>query len=118
MVVRVVLRGRIAGGGVPASSNRSTFQSATSGPGPASISIRLEWPFWGPGVLMTTVAPTSRARVLGAAEVPELRIRHPAYVPDRTRMVSPGAIVSTACWSVAQGAVDEPLLRSLPFGAT
>ena len=68
--------------------------------------------------MITTAAPTSRASVLGADGVPELRMRQPAYVPERTRMVSPGAIVSTACCSVLHGADDVPLLESLPVVAT
>jgi hypothetical protein len=90
----------------------------TSDPEPFSISMRLEWLFCGPGVLMTTVAPASRARVLGRETVPELRIRQPAYVPERTRIVSPGAMVSTACCRVAHGFADEPLNVSFPFVAT
>ena len=47
--------------------------------------------------------------------MPEDLMRHPSYVPDVTRMVSPDEIVSTACWSVAQGLPEEPLLLSLPL---
>jgi len=116
--MRLVIRMSMPWWGEFATSNPSTTQSVTSEPVPASISIRLEWPFCGPGVLMRTAAPMSRASVLGAEGVPELRIRQPAYVPDRTRTVSPGAMVSTACCSVLHGAVDDPLLKSLPFVAT
>ncbi|PYQ07551.1 MAG: hypothetical protein DMF82_03650 [Acidobacteria bacterium] len=76
--MRLVMRMSMPWCGELATSNPSTTQSVTSVPEPFSISMRLVWLFCGPGVLTTTVAPTSRARVLGADTVPELRIRQPA----------------------------------------
>jgi len=116
--MRLVIRMSMPWCGEFATSRPSTIQSVTSDPEPFSISMRLLWLFCGPGVFTTTVAPVSRARVLGATTVPELRIRQPAYVPDRTRIVSPGAMVSTACWRVRQGADDDPLKVSFPLVAT
>ena len=56
---------------------------------------------------------------MGAAAVPET-VSHarPAYVPSSTVTVSPGFTVSSARWSVSQGAPAEPLAVSLPVGLT
>ena len=78
IVMRLVMRMSMPWCGEFATSRPSTIQSVTSVPEPASISMRLSWVFCGPGVLTTTDAPASRARVLGADTVPEFRIRHPA----------------------------------------
>ncbi len=76
--MRLVMRMSMPWWGEFATSKPSTIQSVTSVPEPFSISMRLVWLFCGPGVLMTTVAPVSRARVFGRETLPELRMRQPA----------------------------------------
>ena len=47
--MRLVMRMSMPWWGELATSSPSTIQSVTSVPEPFSISIRLEWLFWGPG---------------------------------------------------------------------